>query len=294
MPNRYIREAAIRSRAVNSLSWQAEVFWRRLLNLVDDFGRYTAEPDLLLADVFPRQLAKVREADIPRLLAECEKAGLLFRFAAGGKDFLVMNQWEPGRAKVSKYPPPPEEVCQQMQTYVYVCEQIPPTPIPTPIPVPEEDSREREPRAAKANGLAERPSLAEVQTCAGMIGLAAWKAEDWWNEMEGGGWLDFNHRPIADWRAVLRRVKTKWEADGRPSGPPAALGSVARPAGSPAAAGPSKADQVQRSKELDDVLRQIKELQPEGLNTLSGEEAERMRRLKARRKELKALLGYTT
>lgn len=66
----------------------------------------------------------------------------------------------------------------------------------------------------------ERPSLEEVKTAAQFIGLAPWKAEDWWNEMEGGGWLDYNHRPVANWRAVLNRVKAKWEAEGRPAAPP--------------------------------------------------------------------------
>jgi hypothetical protein len=56
---------------------------------------------------------------------------------------------------------------------------------------------------------------------ADFIGLAAWKAEDWFQEMQGCGWLDWNHRPVVDYRASLARVRTKWEADGRPSGPPA-------------------------------------------------------------------------
>lgn len=80
---------------------------------------------------------------------------------------------------------------------------------------------------------AERPSLAEVQAAAQFIGLAIWKAEHFFNEMEGCGWLDFNHRPIKDWKAVLLNVKVKWEADGRPDGPPAAKSF--KPKGPPAA-----------------------------------------------------------
>ena len=60
MPNRYIREAAIESEGVNALSWQGEVFFRRLLNRVDDFGRFTASLALLRANIFPLQLDKVR------------------------------------------------------------------------------------------------------------------------------------------------------------------------------------------------------------------------------------------
>ncbi|MBK8477776.1 MAG: hypothetical protein IPL39_16170 [Opitutaceae bacterium] len=140
MPNRYIRASAIESEAVNSLSWQAEVFYRRLLNRVDDFGRFTSIPALLRAATFPLQLDRVREADMPRLLAECEKAGLLFVYTAEGKRCLVVNKWEQGRAKGSEYPAPSADVCEQMRTYVYGCLQMSPTPTPTPIPTPISDS----------------------------------------------------------------------------------------------------------------------------------------------------------
>ena len=119
MPNRYIRESAIESDAVNSLNWQTEVFYRRLLNRVDDFGRYTAHPSLLRASIFPLQLNKVRDSDMSRLLAECEKAGLLFVYSTNGKPQLVLNKWEKGRAINSQYDPPPIEVCERMKTFVY-------------------------------------------------------------------------------------------------------------------------------------------------------------------------------
>lgn len=133
MPNRYVRESAIESEPMNTLCWQGEVFYRRLLNRADDFGRYTANPALLRASIFPLQLDRVRDSDIPRLLAECEKAGLLFVYAVAGKQFLVLNKWEVGRAKRSEYPAPPADICERMQTYVYVSKQ-------THAHVPDSDS----------------------------------------------------------------------------------------------------------------------------------------------------------
>ncbi len=65
-----------------------------------------------------------------------------------------------------------------------------------------------------------RPKRNEVLSKAQFIGLAEWKANDWFDEMEGCGWLDHQHRPIADWTAVLTRVCRKWESDGRPASPP--------------------------------------------------------------------------
>ena len=141
MPNRYVRESAIESESVNSLSWQAEVFFRRLLNRVDDFGRFTANTALLRASIFPLQLDRVTEADVQRLLSECEAAGLLFSYSYACKRFIVMNKWEKGRAKESKYPPPDEDTIKRMQTYVYRCSHMSPTPTPTPTPTPIKDRR---------------------------------------------------------------------------------------------------------------------------------------------------------
>lgn len=78
-----------------------------------------------------------------------------------------------------------------------------------------------EPSLNRRRESAEHPSLPEVLATAEMIGLSEWKARDWFDEMEGCGWLDFQHRPVVRWQSILNRVKVKWEADGRPDSPPA-------------------------------------------------------------------------
>jgi hypothetical protein len=47
--------------------------------------------------------------------------------------------------------------------------------------------------------------------------------------MEAGGWLDYQHRPIQNWQSALNRVRTKWEADGRPQSPPKNQNATNRP-----------------------------------------------------------------
>jgi hypothetical protein len=137
MPNRYIRASAIESEPVNALTWQGEVFYRRLLNRADDFGRYTANTNLLRASLFPLQLDRVSVKDTKRLLDECAKVGLVFLYESQGKPLLVMNKWEKGRALNSEYAAPPPEVMERMKTYVYRCLHMSPTPTPTPTPVPD-------------------------------------------------------------------------------------------------------------------------------------------------------------
>jgi hypothetical protein len=125
MPNRYIRESAIESEAINSLSWEAEVFLRRLFNRVDDFGRHSASTQLLRAALFPLQLDRVSEKKTEVILSELESVGLLAIYQVDGKKFLQLAKWEQGRAKTSKHPSPSAEVCKRLQTYVYNGEQIP-------------------------------------------------------------------------------------------------------------------------------------------------------------------------
>lgn len=64
------------------------------------------------------------------------------------------------------------------------------------------------------------PSWPAVQVFAKTSGVLEWKARDWFEEMDGCGWKDHAGRDIQNWQSVFGRMKSKWEADGRPSGPP--------------------------------------------------------------------------
>jgi hypothetical protein len=63
MPTRLVREGIISSDRVDKLDWQAEVFYRRLLNKVDDHGLYDARPSVLRSSLYPLRVDRVREAD---------------------------------------------------------------------------------------------------------------------------------------------------------------------------------------------------------------------------------------
>lgn len=99
------------SERVSLLSWPAEVFYRRLHSVVDDFGRYYATPMLLRAACYPLQLDKVSDQDVGKWLGETRKAGLVRVFESGGKQYLVVLCFrQQVRAKASKFPqPPPDE-----------------------------------------------------------------------------------------------------------------------------------------------------------------------------------------
>lgn len=72
-----MRSGIISSETVNLLSWQAEVFYRRLMSVADDFGRFDGRASILRATLFPLKLDHVREADIVTWIGECHEAGLV-------------------------------------------------------------------------------------------------------------------------------------------------------------------------------------------------------------------------
>jgi len=122
MPTRLIREGIINSDRINELDWAGEVFYRRLLNKVDDHGLYDARPSVLRTSLYPLRVDRVREADCSRWLAMCEKAGLIVLYEADNKPYLKVldTRWQ--TRSEPKYPEPPTVVNNGKQ-------------VKTPVPV---------------------------------------------------------------------------------------------------------------------------------------------------------------
>lgn len=117
MPTRLVREGILTSEAVNGLNWAEEVFYRRLLSVVDDFGRYYASPKLLRAACYPLHIDKVSDSDIGKWLAACATAALVRVYPAqDGKTYLeVLRFNQQVRAKASKFPQPSDKCVADAQ-----------------------------------------------------------------------------------------------------------------------------------------------------------------------------------
>ena len=141
MPTRLIREGILTSERVASLSWEAEVFYRRLLSLVDDYGLADARPSVLRSALYPLQLEKMSECNVQRCLAACETAGLILLFARNGKSFLMVRDFGQSLRSAPKYPLPdgykaiqigkskyqlvtPDDDCAHLQTGENSCSQL--------------------------------------------------------------------------------------------------------------------------------------------------------------------------
>ena len=111
MPNRIIREGIIDSPRVESLvrdaGWPAEVFYRRLQQIVDDFGRFDGRLSMLKARCYPTVIDLVRDAELERWIAACVKARLLRIYEVSGNRYLELLDFrQQMRAKTSKWPEP--------------------------------------------------------------------------------------------------------------------------------------------------------------------------------------------
>jgi hypothetical protein len=96
---------------MKKLGWAEEVFYRRLMSVVDDFGRYYADFGLLRAACYPRQLDKVSDPDIGKWLRACVDAALVRMYPAeDGESYLeLLDFGQQVRAKKSKFPNPPAD-----------------------------------------------------------------------------------------------------------------------------------------------------------------------------------------
>lgn len=106
MPNRILREGILTSHRVDSLSDQAELFYRRLMSRLDDHGRYEAHPELLRTSCYPLRVDRVKAKQIVAWLGECEKAGLLVTYKAFGKSYVQAIDWRQQARSESKCPAP--------------------------------------------------------------------------------------------------------------------------------------------------------------------------------------------
>lgn len=107
MPSRILREGILTSERIAALSWPAEVFYRRLMSVVDDYGRYFAKPMALRAACYPMQLDRVKDTEIEKWLSESQESRLIRLYDVDGQTFLELLDFrQQVRAKKSKFPDP--------------------------------------------------------------------------------------------------------------------------------------------------------------------------------------------
>ena len=106
MPERLIREGILESDSVNNLSPEAELFYRRIMSVVDDFGRFEWDLKKIRLRVYGYRFEFATDERLKRWMAECQKE-LIDVYEWQGKSYLQIRKFNQRlRAAKSKHPGP--------------------------------------------------------------------------------------------------------------------------------------------------------------------------------------------
>ena len=133
MPNRIIKDSIRTSKSINAMSDFQFRLWAYLITYVDDYGRGSADPELLKGFVFPRRKG-VTEGTISKTLAELATIGSVILYEVDGEPYLCFPNWsehQTVRNKVSKFPAPADGLitseinCNQLKADESKCARNP-------------------------------------------------------------------------------------------------------------------------------------------------------------------------
>lgn len=222
MPTRILRDGILTSERVNLLDWEAEVFYRRLLSVGDDFGLFDARPAILRPSLYPLKLDQMRETNIQRCLNDCSAAGLVRLYEVKGKQYGVIVNYGQRIRKESKprYPVTPEvaELFSDFPQFAELHGEPPPLAAKTKAKAETKDQEKTEtnilsgshcveqfPRCSEEvhrfmAALLEAPKGDELARC----------AESFFDDFAARGWKDSRGIPLADWKPAARKYARSW------------------------------------------------------------------------------------
>ena len=108
MPNRVIKESIRTSKKVNALSDFEFRLWLYLITYADDFGRGSADPELLKGLVFPRRKG-ITEKQIQTALDGLANNGMVILYEVEEEPYFYFPNWDKHQrvqTKKSRFPDP--------------------------------------------------------------------------------------------------------------------------------------------------------------------------------------------
>ena len=129
MPQRFLRPGITTSKRWNRCDWASQSLYLRLITLVDDYGRYDADLELIRSHAFPfgDPAGKVMQLPaIARMMQTLVRAPMLILYQVDGKEYLQLLRWQERARSGSRYPEPS---CEQMTAIDNKCS----TPSPLAI-----------------------------------------------------------------------------------------------------------------------------------------------------------------
>jgi len=224
MPNRILRDYTD-SLTVNQLSAEEERFFVRLITKADDYGRFHADPRLLIAALFPL-LTDICPSSVRHMTVKCQSLGLieLYKCEKGREYLQIVNFKQRMRTPKSKFPEP-ADICPSNDRHVTV---ICPLETEAETKTEAESYSESESRkeARDENVTISHlddsniPTKAEVIDYADMHGIPRDSAIKFWEHHEINNFWLRNHQLIK-WRLKLKQWaendrQTRFEKQGKP------------------------------------------------------------------------------
>lgn len=116
MPNRIIKDSIRTSRTINAMTDFQFRLWVYLITYVDDYGRGSADPELLKGFVFPRRKG-VTDATIEKALTDLANSGSILLYEVDGESYFCFPNWgdhQRIQTKRSKFPAPSDGVLKKV------------------------------------------------------------------------------------------------------------------------------------------------------------------------------------
>jgi hypothetical protein len=219
MPSRFLRPEIRSSRRWNACSWCGQSLYIRLITLVDDYGRYEADPVILCSEAFPT-FRHFRPSKVRKLLVELAANDLIRLYQHDGKTYLHLTRWkERVRITQSKFPAPnggenehanDENARKQAVSQMPLRADAAQTSGSLPPPPYDSVSAFEPSRDATLNA----PTTQHVQEYFDKLNEAhgtnytAAEARQVFLSFEAtkdehGRWHSWNNRPVSDWRAAV-------------------------------------------------------------------------------------------
>jgi hypothetical protein len=150
VPNRIIKESICASEEIDALTSDQEVFFYRLMVVVDDFGLMDARPAIIKAKCYPLKSIDINYIQV--MLSALQTLGLIRMYMVSGKPYLSITNWakhQQIRAKRAKYPMPDQaddSTCNQLISDAPVIQSNPIQSESNPNPIPPEKPARFEPQ----------------------------------------------------------------------------------------------------------------------------------------------------
>ena len=206
MGNRMLKESIRTSKSVNSLSDFQFRLWVHLITYVDDFGRGSADPELIKSFAFPRRKS-VTERQIYDAMAILANTGMINLYEVDGESYFYFPKWTAHQriqAQKSRYPDPEAATSVQIvppsSTVLHGesrCSTVSHGESPSEVEVEVEEELSKKERVERKKFSP--PSLEDVKNYA-VERNSSVDPVAFYEFYSAGQWVDSNGNPVRNWK----------------------------------------------------------------------------------------------